>query len=335
MKGTSTVHKTNGLMVVTARQHNPAVVFLSGQTPGTRYAYMMDLRGISNLLGYPDPLTCPWGALRFQHTQAIRTVLTEFVSPYTGKGLAFVTINKKLSALRGVLKTAWRLGQMDAENYYRAIDVDCIQRSTLAAGRELTDEEITRLMNVCSMDLRAMGVRDGAIIALMSSCGLRRNEVSSLNLTDYEPLTGKLKVSGKRRKERTAYLVNEAALAIADWIRARGSWEGPLFTSSNGGFHESTCELVRRRISNQAIYNMLARRGRQAGIPKFSPHDLRRTFVSHLLEAGVDISTVSKMCGHANVATTMRYDHRPEATKRKAAALLHVKYKRRSQPHRD
>jgi site-specific recombinase XerD len=72
---------------------------------------------------------------------------------------------------------------------------------------------------------------------------------------------------------------------------------------------------------------MLYKRGEQAGIKNVSPHDLRRTFISHLLDKGADIATVSKMAGHANIQTTARYDRRPKEAKKKAVELLHVPYK--------
>jgi len=308
-------------------ESNPMVVFLSSKSLTSRYTYKLDLKKISNLLGYPDPYTCPWGALRFQHTQAIRTTLTELISSRTKRPLSFVTINRQLSALRGILKTSWRLEEMNAEDYYRAIDIENVKGEVLPSGRELTDKEITKLMNVCAEDLRVGGVRDAAIIALTYSCGLRRNEITSINLSDYDAPNERLTVRGKRNKERIAYLVNEAALAVEDWLKIRGNFEGALFLS----FKSRSCELTRRRMSGQAIYVMLIKRGRQAGIKFFSPHDLRRTFVSRLLESGVDISTVSKMAGHASVTTTAKYDKRPEAVKYEAAKLLHVSYKRRKQ----
>ena len=71
---------------------------------------------------------------------------------------------------------------------------------------------------------------------------------------------------------------------------------------------------------------MLRKRAAQAGVDEMTPHDLRRTMVGDMLDAGADLATVQKVCGHASPTTTARYDRRPEEAKRKAAGLLHVPY---------
>jgi site-specific recombinase XerD len=81
-------------------------------------------------------------------------------------------------------------------------------------------------------------------------------------------------------------------------------------------------------MTDQAVYSILVRRARQANVRRFSPHDLRRTFVSNLLDAGADVVTVQKLAGHANVETTARYDRRGEEAKRKAVGLVDTPYSR-------
>jgi integrase len=80
---------------------------------------------------------------------------------------------------------------------------------------------------------------------------------------------------------------------------------------------------------------VIVRRAQQAKVDNVTPHDLRRSFVSDLLDAGADIATVAKMAGHANVQTTARYDRRPEAAKKRAARMIHVPYARRTLPKLD
>jgi integrase len=158
----------------------------------------------------------------------------------------------------------------------------------------------------------------------MYSCGLRREEVVTLDRGSYDRETGRLVVHGKRNKERAIYVINGAARAMGDWLAIRGEEPGALFCGINKGGH-----LSNARMTNQAVYNMLAKRGDEAGVKDFSPHDMRRTCASDLLDAGVDIVTVSKILGHSSVTTTARYDRRPEQAKLKAAGMLHVPYRGR------
>lgn len=299
---------------------NPAAVYLMQLNSETgRRTQRQALDVIAGLMsnGAADCLAFPWQNLRYQHTQALRAQLIEKYSA--------ATCNKFLSALRGVLLQAFSLGLISAEDYQRAVLVKSVTGSTIPAGRELQPGEISALMASCEDDLTPAGARDAAIIALMYTCGLRRDEVVKLDLENFEPETGKLVILGKRNKQRTAYLINGAAGAMADWLDVRGNEPGPLFYPVNKGG-----KLTRQRMTNQAIYNILAKRADLAGVKEFSPHDMRRTFVSDLLDAGADITTVAKMAGHSSVTTTARYDRRGEEAKQKAAGLLHIAYRRRN-----
>lgn len=295
---------------------NPAAVYLASLSPGSRRAMRDALDLIARILteGRADAFSMPWAALEFQHVQAVRAALAGRYKP--------ATCNKALSALRGVLKAAWQLGQIDAEHYHKAAAVPNVRGETLPAGRALTGGELAALMGACAKDPSPAGARDAAIIALLYSCGLRRAELAALRLEDYDPDAGTLRIMGKRRKERLAYVVNGAALALADWLALRGRDPGPLFCPVR-----KDGELLRGQgLTTQAVYNLLQKRAREAGVKRLSPHDFRRTFVSDLLDAGADIVTVQRLAGHANVQTTARYDRRPEAAKQRAAGLLHVPY---------
>ena len=256
-----------------------------------------------------------WSALRYQHTAAIRAKLMDAYSP--------ATVRLYLSALRGVLYQAWKLGQMSSEDYQRAADLEAVTGEALPVGRDLSAGEIADLMRVCQSDHTAAGARDGAMIALLYACGLRRAELVSLELVDYDENTGKLVIRGKNDKQRYAYVTDGAYDALEDWLIIRGYSDGPLFVSINRG------GVLGSSMTTQAVYNMVVKRGEQAGVENFSPHDFRRSFISHLLDEGADVASVSKMAGHANVQTTARYDRRPEETKKKAAKLLGAPYRKR------
>lgn len=317
-EGNSTMSLT--LQVSIPADRHPAAVYLARLAPGSRRTMSTSLETIAGLLtSYRCNMqTLNWSALRYQHTSAVRAILAELYAP--------ATANKMMCALRGTIREAWRLGQMTAEEYRRAADLGSVRGETVPAGRELPSGQLDALMQACQRDEGPAGPRDAAIIGLMYSAGLRRAEVVALDLSDYEVEQRRLIVRGKGRKERTAYVIEGAAFALEDWLAARGASPGPLFWPVNKGG-----KVVKRRMTTQAVYNVLHKRGGEAGIMASSPHDLRRTFVSNLLDKGVDISTVAKMAGHASVQTTARYDRRPEEAKRRASELLHLSYRRRSE----
>ena len=256
-----------------------------------------------------------WGEVRYQHTAAVRSGLSKKYAP--------ATCNKILSALRGVLKEAWRLGYMTAEDLARAVDLPPVKGETLPAGRALAAGELRALFDDCARD-GVGGLRDAAVLALLYGAGLRRSEVVNLNVEDFDVDTGVVSVRhGKGNKARLVYATNGGRAALTAWVAARGDAPGALFCSvlKNG-----TVDSTAHALSTQAVYATLRKRAMAAGVKAFSPHDLRRTFIGDLLDAGADIATVQKMAGHANVTTTARYDRRGESAKARAAELLHVPF---------
>lgn len=218
-----------------------------------------------------------------------------------------------------MLKEAWRLGLTDAESYHRAADLEGVRGHTLPRGRWLEAGELRALFGACDRETPG-GARDAALLAIAYGAGLRRAELVALDLDDYDD--GRIRVRrGKGNKDRETYLAPSGCAAVEGWLAYRGEEPGPLLQPvTKGGIIEA------RRMSAHAVYTGLGRLARRAQVDAFTPHDLRRAFVSDLLDAGADVGSVQRLAGHANVSTTLRYDRRPEAAKRRAAGLLHVPY---------
>ena len=172
---------TSAPIVPPADQH-PALVYLARLTsPHSRRTMTTALTIIARLLsgGQCDLHTLAWAALRYQHTAAVRAALAERYAP--------ASANLMLSALRGVLKEAWLLGQLTAEEYQRAANLKTVGGETLPRGRALAPGELRALFRVCAEDRRPAGARDAALLAALYGGGLRRSEVVALLLADYDP----------------------------------------------------------------------------------------------------------------------------------------------------
>ena len=219
-------------------------------------------------------------------------------------------------------------GLVSAEDYHRAADLPSVRGTTAPRGRALDEDELAQLFARCALDRSPAGLRDAAVLAVLYGCGLRRSELVGLDVADYATKDGALRIrSGKGNKARTNYATGGVRTAIEAWLKARGTLSGPLFCPVN-----KSGKIAYRRLTDQAVRKMLLKRAREAGVEHFSPHDLRRTMIGDLLDAGADISTVQRLAGHANVTTTALPlllrpapppPHPPrEATNRKAAGLL-------------
>jgi len=138
-----------------------------------------------------------------------------------------------------------------------------------------------------------------------------RAEVTALAVDAWDAERRELRVRGKGDRERMVPIPPGAAAAVEDWLAVRGRAPGTLFRRVlKGG------RIVANGITTQAVYDVLPRAA-GAGVDDLSPHDLRRTYVGDLLDAGADLSTVQQLAGHADVSTTARYDRRGARVRRR------------------
>lgn len=296
---------------------NPVDMYLAGKSVHTQRMTRSHMNRVAKLFGYRDYLKAPWGSLRYVHVQQVLGYLQ-------GQNYAPRTVNATIAAIRGTAQAAFHMYQLDGDDLERIKGVKMVKGSRLATGRMIPLGEITNLVNVCAGDESPSGPRDVSIIGLLYIAGLRRAEVVNLRMEDLDIENRELKVIGKGNKQRKAFLDTGTVNALKDWIKYRTDENGPLFVRVlKGG------RLVFTRLTEQAIYEIVRKRWKQANIPPVSPHDFRKTFISSLLGKGVDVFTVQRMAGHSDPQTTSGYDLRPEEDARAASEVLHLPYQRK------
>jgi integrase/recombinase XerC len=158
-----------------------------------------------------------------------------------------------------------------------------------------------------------MALRDAAILELFYSSGLRLGELASLNVADVDMYTESVRVLGKGRKERVCPVGAPALEAVSRYRIAARVQSGPLFINKS-----------RRRISPRSIWLILKRYLRHTSIPiALSPHKLRHSFATHLLDSGADLRSVQALLGHASLSTTQIYTHVTVERLKKAYSAAH------------
>ncbi len=156
----------------------------------------------------------------------------------------------------------------------------------------LTYQEVEKLL-ISSSD----NIRDKAILEVIYASGLRVSEVCGLNISDLDE--DFVRVKGKGGKERVVPIAKTAVVAVDEYLNTRQDENPALFLSTRG-----------KRIDRITIWKQIKRYAQKAGISKpISPHTLRHSFATHLLENGADLRVIQEMLGHSNIATTDRYTH--------------------------
>lgn len=287
---------------------NPAMVFCARISKNSRRVAIADLGQIASYFGENHEWnTFPWHKLKYEHTQFIRTMLSQ---KYPA-----VTVNRHLSMLRSVLKEARKLRLMTFEECGNACDVVNMKADPgkEAKGRALEPEEVSKLVGACDLNTLS-GARDGCLLALLFGGGLRRSEASSAALNSLRDGTG-VSIKGKGGKTRYVPLPKDAVLLLKNWLHLRGDKEGPILMpfdmNGNPKYGEPLCE--------SGVYSVLMDIANRAGVENVTPHDARRTRITQMLSAGQSIAIVAKIAGHSEVTTTAKYDRSTHDAMREAA----------------
>jgi len=245
--------------------------------------------------------------------------LRGYVAALTEAGYAKTTIARRLASMRSFFRFGQREGWTDA-NPAKPLRNPRKERSL---PHFLSAEEIGRLLQAPPAD-KPLGLRDRAILETMYSAGLRVSELVGVCQSDLDFEAGVVRVRGKGRRERLAPVGSYASRALRRWLRARklhksepSGPEAPVFTNKFG-----------RRITTRSVARMLEKYLRETGLDtRTTPHSLRHSFATHLLDRGADIRSVQELLGHKSLVTTQIYTHVSTAGLREAYERAHPRAK--------
>jgi integrase/recombinase XerC len=258
-----------------------------GASPHTLAAYRMDL---TQYIGYMDGKGLPGDS-----PDSVKS----FLGHLFGRSLAKSTMARKISAVRSWCRWLVREGVLEV-NPCDGIPTPKIPGKT---PRFLNLEEVTALLDAPGGD-RPIDLRDLAIWELFYSSGIRVSELSDLNTEDWDRDGKLLRVRGKGSKTRIVPLGERASARIEKYLKADGRRptvrdRSPLFLNRRGG-----------RLSTRGVQKRLEQRLKSCGLDtRISPHVLRHTFATHLLDSGADLRAIQEMLGHESLQTTQRYTH--------------------------
>jgi len=224
--------------------------------------------------------------------------IRRYLSQVKTSGYAKVSIARKVSCLRSFFKFLHREGHLHANPTASMARLKLDRRLPSV----LDEDKVAQLLDAPGSDLA--GLRDRALLETLYSSGLRVSELVGLKPSDIDMISGMVRVLGKGHKQRIAPIGEQALGAIRRYLavrpdRAAPSSAKPLFLNKRGG-----------RLSVRSVRRVLRKYITQVGLTgKISPHTIRHSFATHLLNRGADLRSVQELLGHANLATTQIYTH--------------------------
>jgi len=226
--------------------------------------------------------------------------IRSFLASLKQEALAASSIARLLSAMRGWYRFLVREHLLETS----PLRDMTTGRRPVRLPKTLTHQEMTALLELPARD-RAEDQRDRVMLELLYAAGLRVSELVGLSLSQIDVNLGCVRVVGKGAKERVVPIGQTAGTMLVEYVAhvrpvlLKGRSSRVLFVSRRG-----------RGLTRQAFWKLLLQRARRAGISKaISPHMLRHSFATHLLEGGADLRAVQSMLGHADIATTQIYTH--------------------------
>ena len=337
-----------------ARVTSPYVLYVSKLARNSRPIAKSSLTEISQYLFNVSPEYAPWHLMRAEQFLNLKDRLRErHPSPKTA--------HRKICMVRSVLKYAYKSGLIpdSHKHQYQLIMAEGNVRHTQGRGvvsphRNISDDEIARLMQVLAQDRSVMGTRDMAMFACFRGCGLRRMEVEKLQLQSIRfgaGEYGEILIDGKGGKQRVMPMPKGLREIILSWVKRRGDEPGVLFTAVNKAGkvarvtekdleryqkarallksdpladlkmnHKYSDSIIGeyRALNSTSINKIMVRWITLAGIENATPHDLRYTFAQSNLKRTSDLQVVCDLLGHANIATTSIYTQTSDEKMRNA-----------------
>lgn len=230
-----------------------------------------------------------------------RDMIIGFESELAQKGLTPSSIERKISAVKGFHRFLAREGRVSHD----ATELVSLPQVPNHLPDVLSINQVSEMLAKGSGD-SPLNLRDQAILEVLYGCGLRVSELTNLDLSDFVPQEGYLRIRGKGDKERVTPISGIAYSALTTYLDqgrpeliARTANQIPaVFLNARAG-----------RLSRQSVHKIVARAGLLIGIENLHPHTLRHSYATHMLEGGADLRVIQEILGHSDISTTQIYTH--------------------------